>query len=69
MYQKFNQKNVACWKACLCSFPTVYCILLLDICYIRAYTFEDTGVGQVSGLRIYLHGLYRLLGVGCDIIG
>ena len=37
--------------------------------HIRAYTFEDTGVGRVSELRIYLHGLYRLRSVGCDIIG
>ena len=36
--------------------------------HIHAYTFEDTGVGRVSGLRVYLHGLYRLLGVGCDVI-
>ena len=43
--------------------------VVIGYLYIRAYTFEDTGVGRVSGLRIYLHGLYRLLGVGCDVIG
>ena len=37
--------------------------------HICTYTFEDMGVGRVSGLGIYLHGLYRLLGVGCDVIG
>ena len=36
--------------------------------HISAYTFEVMGVGRVSGLRIYLHGLYRSLGVGCDVI-
>ena len=42
---------------------------MIEYLHIRAYTFEDTGVGRVSGLRIYFHGLYRLLGVGCDVIG
>ena len=36
--------------------------------HISAYTFEVVGVGQFPGLGIYLHGLYRLLGVGCDVI-
>ena len=36
---------------------------MIGYLYIRAYTFEDTGVGWVPGLGIYLHGLYRLLGV------
>ena len=36
--------------------------------HISTYTFEVVGVGRVSGLGIYLHGLCRLLGVGCDVI-
>ena len=36
--------------------------------HIYVYTFEVVGVGRFPGLRIYLHGLYRLLGVGCDVI-
>ena len=36
--------------------------------HISAYTFEIMGVRRVPGLGIYLHGLYRLLGVGCDVI-
>ena len=42
--------------------------IVIGYLYICAFTFEDTGVRRVSGLQIYLHGLYRLLGVGCDII-
>ena len=40
---------------------------MIGYLHIHAYTFENTGVGGVSGLRIYLHGLYHLLGVGCDV--
>ena len=42
--------------------------VVIGYLHIHAYTFEDTGVRQVSGLGIYSHGLYRLLNVGCDVI-
>ena len=46
---------------------SIYCVMIRYL-HIHAYTFEDTGVGRVSRLRIYSHWLYRLLGVGCDVI-
>ena len=37
--------------------------------HIHTYTFEDTGPGRFLDLEYICMGFFRLLGVGCDVIG